>query len=109
MRDPKDILTTLRDSLDADVLREDYPQELVDAELREAGCDPADLVARNRPKIDALLARRKACAVSQSYEGPNDIDERLVAIIASAPTVGVDNAIRLAFALGRESAGANHS
>lgn len=57
---PDETLRALRDSLDADVLRDDYPIEMVEAELREAGCEPADLIARCRPIIDELLAKRRA-------------------------------------------------
>ncbi len=54
-----EVLSNLIDSLDSGLLTGEVPIEEVEAELRAAGCDPAELVARCRPKIEALLAVRR--------------------------------------------------
>ncbi len=59
-RTSDETLSALVESLDADILNPDAtPIDVVERELRAAGCDPAALVARCRPKIDALLAARR--------------------------------------------------
>jgi len=56
---PDEALQGLLDSMAEDVLRDDYPAEYVDEDLRAAGGDPDEIVARLRPQVDELLRRRR--------------------------------------------------
>lgn len=46
----------------SEVLEPDYPIELVDAELREAGGDPDAIGKRGAALVNALLAKRRESA-----------------------------------------------
>lgn len=51
-------LEKIKESIDSDVLRADYPQDMVDAELREMGLDPTDVGARGVALVEKLKANR---------------------------------------------------
>jgi hypothetical protein len=76
------VLHGLRDSIDADVLRGDYPPEMVDAELRAAGGDPEAIAKRGRAHVNTLLAARKDKASASARMA---LDDRQMALDDSRP------------------------
>ena len=53
-------------AFDEDLLREDYPRELVEAELREAGLDPEEVGRRGEAFVKNLMAERADAATKAS-------------------------------------------
>ncbi len=55
----QECLSRWKDSLAADVLRPDYPEEEIDKELREAGYDPDEIGRKGAALALYLLSCRK--------------------------------------------------
>jgi hypothetical protein len=64
-RDPRDVLRAI-EAIAEDVLDADYPEELVDAELREAGLDPVEVARRGSELAARLLAEQRAALRSEA-------------------------------------------
>jgi hypothetical protein len=58
LRDPRDVLRAIEAIAD-DILDADYPEELVDQELREAGLVPEEVARRGADLAARLLAERR--------------------------------------------------
>lgn len=67
--DPDTFLNELRESLATDVLREDYPIELVEESLRAAGGDPEAIGRRGAALVEGMLAGRRG-------ESPRQVVDR---------------------------------
>jgi len=59
--EPSDVLRAI-DAIDDDLLDLDYPEALVDAELRAAGLDPREVEARGERFVTKLVGERADAA-----------------------------------------------